>query len=298
MKVFASLSTRTGKELKMAGLDGKKVVITGAASGLGRSLALALARKGCRIGIADVDTAGAEETLDIVVRNGGSGEVYKLDARVAAEVGAMAEHFFASWGGVDLLVNNAGVGMGGFTGEIPLEDWEWLISLNFWGMVYGCHFFIPRMKAQGGGHILNVASAMGITCMGEMAPYNTSKAAIISLSETLYSELASDNIGVTALCPMFFNTNLMEHSRFGTETERDIAYAAFNYSRMTSDEVAEAAIKAVGKGKLYCVPMLSGKLHWMIKRISPQLYYGSLAFFSRHGWLNPLELWMARKGLV
>jgi NAD(P)-dependent dehydrogenase (short-subunit alcohol dehydrogenase family) len=282
----------------MAVLEGKRVVITGAGSGLGRSLALALARKGCRIGVADIAMTGAEETLGMVVRNGGSGETWEMNARVAEEVGAMAEHFFETWGGVDLLVNNAGVGMGGFTGEIPLEDWEWLISVNFWGMVYGCHFFIPRMKAQGGGHILNVASAMGITCMGEMAPYNTSKAAIISLSETLYSELAPDNIGVTALCPMFFNTNLFEQARFGNETERDIAYAAFNYSRMSSDEVAAAAIKAVEKGKLYCVPMLSGKVHWAIKRISPQLYYGTLAFFSRHGWLNPLELWMARKGLV
>jgi NAD(P)-dependent dehydrogenase (short-subunit alcohol dehydrogenase family) len=282
----------------MFDLDGKRVVITGAASGLGRSLALALACKGCRIGIVDIDMAGAEETLGMVVQGGGSGETWEMNAREAEEVGAMAEHFFSTWGAVDLLVNNAGVGMGGFTGEIPLEDWEWLISVNFWGMVYGCHFFIPRMKAQGGGYILNVASAMGITCMGEMAPYNTSKAAIISLSETLYSELAPHGIGVTALCPMFFKTNLMEHSRFGNETERNIAYYAFNCARMTSDEVATAAVRAVEKGRLYCVPMLSGKAHWTVKRISPQLYYKGLAFLSRHGWLNPLELWMARKGLV
>ena len=282
----------------MAVLDGKRVVITGAGSGLGRSLALVLARKGCRIGIADIDMAGAEETLAMVVRNGGSGETWEMNARVAEEVGAMAEYFFAAWGGVDLLVNNAGVGMGGFTGEIPLEDWEWLISLNFWGMVYGCHFFIPRMKAQGGGHILNVASAMGITCMGEMAPYNTSKAAIISLSETLYSELAPDNIGVTALCPMFFKTNLMQRARFGTETERDLAGTFFNYSRMTSDEVAAAAVKAVEKGKLYCVPMLSGKFHWILKRISPTLYYRQYAFLARRDWLNPLGFWLGRKGLM
>ncbi len=282
----------------MAGLDGKRVVITGAASGLGRSLALALARKGCRIGVVDMDTEGAGETLEMVVASGGSGEIYELDVRVAIDMGAMAEHFFTTWGGVDLLVNNAGVAMGGFTGDIPLQDWEWLISINFWGMVYGCHSFIPRMKAQGGGHILNVASAMGITSMREMAPYNTSKAAIISLSETLFSELAQDNIGVTVLCPMFFKTNLMERARFGTETERDLAGTFFNCARMTSDEVAAAAVKAVEKGKLYCVPMLSGKLHWILKRISPTLYYRQYAFLARRDWLNPLGFWLGRKGLM
>jgi NAD(P)-dependent dehydrogenase (short-subunit alcohol dehydrogenase family) len=282
----------------MASLDGKRAVITGAGSGLGRSLALVLARKGCRIGIADINAEGAGETLDMVVRMGGSGEVYRLDVSVAEEVEAMAEHFFVAWGGVDLLVNNAGVAVGGFVGNIPLEEWGWIYGINFWGMLYGCHSFIPRMRAQGGGHILNVASAMGITCLGELAPYNTSKAAIISLSETLYSELAPANIGVTALCPMFIKTNLMDRTRVETEMERDIAEAAFNYSRMSSDEVAEAAIKAVEKGKLYCIPQLSGKLHWIMKRINPHLYYRQYAFLNRHGWLNPLELWMARRGLV
>ncbi len=282
----------------MAVLDGKRAVITGAASGLGRSLALALARKGCRIGVVDMDAGGAGETLEMVVQRGGSGEVYELDVRAAADVEAMAGHFFTTWGGVDLLVNNAGVGMGGFTGDIPLEDWEWLISVNFWGMVYGCHHFIPRMKSRGGGHILNVASAMGITSMREMAPYNVSKAAIISLSETLYSELAQDGIGVTVLCPMFFKTNLMERARFGTETQRELASTFFNCARMTSDEVAEAAVKAVEKGKLYCVPMLSGKAHWVMKRISPSLYYRQYAFLARRDWINPLGFWLGRKGLM
>ncbi len=282
----------------MALLDGKRVVITGAASGFGRSLALALARKGCRIAIADIDAEGAEETLEMVIREGGSGETYRVDVSVATEVEAMAEHFFGVWGGVDLLVNNAGVAVGGFVGNIPLEDWEWLYGVNFWGVVYGCHSFIPRMKVQGGGHILNVASAMGITCLGELAPYNTAKAAVIALSETLRSELAPYSIGVTALCPMFFKTNLMDNTRIETEMEREIAHYAFNCARMSSDEVAERAVRAVEKNRLYCIPQPSGRAHWLIKRINPRLYYGVFALLSRRGWLNPLVLWMARKGLV
>ena len=194
----------------MTKMERKKVVITGAASGLGRALALALARKGCRIGIVDINLDGAEETLRMVERAGGSGETYELDVREVTDWGAMANHFFQCWGGVDVLVNNAGVVAVGHVGDIPIENWEWIFSINFWGMVYGCHTFIPRMKAQGGGHIVNVASAAGLLSLQELGPYNTTKAAVIALSETLRGELAPFKIGVTAVCPMFFNTHLLD----------------------------------------------------------------------------------------
>ena len=127
-------------------LDGKRVVITGAASGLGRALTLALARKGCRIGVVDINVEGAQETLRMVERAGGSGDIYELDVAQPDKVEAMAEHFFSSWGGVELLVNNAGVVVTGCVGDIRLEDWDWLFGVNFWGLLYGCHSFIPRMK--------------------------------------------------------------------------------------------------------------------------------------------------------
>jgi NAD(P)-dependent dehydrogenase (short-subunit alcohol dehydrogenase family) len=279
-------------------LKEKRVVITGAASGLGRSLSLVLARRNCRIGVVDINTERARETLDMVVNNGGSGEIYETDVSVAKNVETMAEHFFQTWGGVDLLVNNAGVAVTGYVGNISLKDWEWLYGVNFWGMLYGCHSFIPRMKSQGGGYIMNVASSAGILCSPEMAPYNTSKAAIISLSETLYAELAPFNIGVTALCPMFFKTNLIENTRSETEMEQKLAEAAFNNARITSDEVAEAAIKAVEKGRLYCIPQFSGKFHWVMKRLNPHSYYRNNAALNRKGWLIPMMYWMARKGMV
>jgi len=279
-------------------LDGKGVVITGAASGLGRSLALVLARKGCRIGIADINMDGAEETLKMVKGGGGDGETFKLDVSKPEEVEAMAAHFFETWGSVDLLVNNAGVAVTGFVGDIPLEDWEWIIGINFWGMLYGCHYFIPRMKAQGGGHILNVASAAGLLCMMEMAPYNTAKAGIISLSETLKWELAPDNIGVTVLCPMFFDTHLLDEMRFTDDFEHEFARTTFDHARMTSGEVAEAAVKAVEKGRLYCLPQTTGKFFWVIKRISPSFFSGLMAFVNQHPMARPLYLWLARKGLL
>jgi NAD(P)-dependent dehydrogenase (short-subunit alcohol dehydrogenase family) len=279
-------------------LEGKKVVVTGAASGLGRSLALALARKGCRIGVVDINTEGAQETLEMVQRAGGSGEIYELDVRVSIDVEAMADHFFRSWGGVDVLFNNAGVAVTGFVGGVPLKDWEWIHAINFWGMLYGCHSFIPRMKAQGGGYIVNTASAAGIVSFLEMGPYNTTKAAVISLSETMKVELAPDNIGVSVVCPMFFDTGLLDDLRYETEFENELGHAAFECSRITCDEVAEAVVKGVEKGRLFIVPQLSGKVFWIQKRLSPALYFGQLALLNKLGWARPLFLWMARHGLL
>ncbi|MBC7247320.1 MAG: SDR family NAD(P)-dependent oxidoreductase [Actinobacteria bacterium] len=279
-------------------LDGKRVVITGAGSGLGRALALALASRGCRVGVADINEETARETLEMVRRKGGDGEVYRLDVSSPREVEAMAEHFFREWGGVDVLVNNAGVVSVGFVGDIPLEDWEWAFGVNFWGMLYGCHSFIPRMKEQGGGYIVNVASAAGLLTLLEMGPYNTTKAAVIALSETLRSELAPCGIGVTVVCPMFFNTHLLDNMRYTDEFEVEFSRTTFRYARMTADEVAEAVVRGVERKRLYVVPQFSGKLFWFLKRMRPGMYHGTLAFFNRDDIGRRMLLWMARKGLI
>lgn len=287
-----------GEGDEMYNLRNRNVVITGAGSGLGKALSLALAARGCRVGAADIKEERARETLELVRARGGEGEIYRLDVSKPEEVEAMAEHFFRSWGRVDVLINNAGVVSTGFVGDIPLEDWEWVFGVNFWGMLYGCHFFIPRMKAQGGGYIVNVASAAGLLSLLEMAPYNATKAAVIALTETLRSELAPFKIGVTAVCPMFFNTGLLESMRYTDEFEKEFAYTTFRHARMTAEQVAEAVIRAVEKKRLYVVPQLSGRLFWLIKRMKPGLYHGTLAFFNRDTVGRRLLLWMARKGLI
>ena len=184
----------------------KNVVITGAASGLGRALALAWAREGWKIGIADIDTDGAAQTLTMVEQAGGTGEIFRCNVRNLEEIEAMADHFFASWGSVGVIVNNAGVADVGCVGDIHIENWERMLDTSLWGVIYGCHAFIPRMKEQGGGYIVNTSSAAGLICLPHMAPYNVAKAGVISLSETLKCELSSSGIGVTVICPTFFNT--------------------------------------------------------------------------------------------
>lgn len=279
-------------------LDGKKAVITGAASGLGRSLATTLAEEGWRIGIVDIDDAGAKETLELVKRAGGSGETFHADVSDPEEVTAFADHFFERWGGVDLLINNAGVAAAGIVGDIPLEDWDWIFGISFWGMLYGCHEFIPRMKAQGKGHIVNVASAAGLISLMDMGPYNTAKAAVISLSETLRMELAPDGIGITVACPVFFKTNLLRDMRYTDEWEREWAQSTFDNARMTSDEVARRIISAAKKNRLYVIPQLSGRFLWLLKRLMPETYYSVFRLLNSAGLLKPLADRLARWGLV
>ena len=279
-------------------LDGKRAVVIGAASGLGRSLATVLARDGWTIGLVDINDSGAKETLEIVGRAGGTGEVFHADVTVPENIKAVADHFFDHWGGVDLLVNSAGVIVGGFVGDIPLEDWKWIFGVNFWGMMYGCHEFIPRMKAQEGGHILNIASAAGLFSSPEIAPYNATKAAIVALSEALRVEVAPYNIGISVACPMFFKTNLLKTMRYADDWEREMAEACFKHSRMTCDEVARRIIAAVKKDKLYAVPQLSGRALWLIKRLAPEMNYTIFRFLNKHGLLRPVMMRLARWGLL
>lgn len=280
----------------MKKIDGKNIVITGAASGLGRALALELAGRGCRIGIMDIDMDGSKETLQMVEQAGGRGEVYRLDVRSVAEWESAASHFFNEWGSVDVLINNAGVVCIGHVGEVSMEDWEWIFSINFWGMLNGCHTFIPLMKARGSGHIVNIASAAGLLCMQEQAPYNTTKAAIIALSETLRSELSPFRIGVTAVCPMFFKTSLLDAMRYTDEFESDFAHCTFDNARSTAGDVARAVVRGVEKRKLYVVPQRPGRVLWSIKRIKPGFYFGLLAFLNRTGFGRGFFMLLARRG--
>ncbi len=279
-------------------LDRKKAVITGAASGLGRELALALAAEGWTVGIGDFNSDGARDTLAMVEKVGGRGDTFLVDTRDPQQVHEMTGYFWEKWDGIDLLVNNAGVAVAGVVGEVPIEEWKRVIDTNFLGMVYGCHEFIPRMKAQGGGYIVNVASAAGFASLQEMAPYNTSKAGVISLSETLRGELAPYNIGVTVVCPSFFKTHLLDTATFTDEWEPEFAHACFDYARMDAARIAASVVKGIRRRKLYVIPQPQAKLFWLTKRFTPTTFHVSMALANKVGIAKPLVMWMARRGLI
>ncbi len=250
----------------------KRIFITGAGSGLGRALALRFAREGWRVGIADINTARAEESAALVREAGGEAIVFNCDVSRSEEIGKAADAVKKNWGGVDILVNNAGIAAAGQMECIPLEEWERILSINFKSVVYGCRSFIPIMKEQGRGHIINVASSAGIASLPEMASYNTTKAAVISLSETLRAELSEHGIGVTAACPSFVKTNLMDSFHCTDESQRVMAKGFFNLSTCSPEEFASHTYRSVAKNRLYSIAQADGRLIWSFKRRFPELY--------------------------
>ncbi|MDI6742570.1 MAG: SDR family NAD(P)-dependent oxidoreductase, partial [Smithella sp.] len=171
-------------------------------------------------------------------------------------------------------------------------------NIDMWGMIYGCHYFIPRMKEQGGGHIVNVASIAGIACLPQMGPYNVAKAAVIALSETIKTELAPYNIGVSVACPSFFQTNLLKSMRYQNDFQKEFAQTTFEKGRLNASEIARRVMKAIDNNKLYVVPGLSARIIWLDKRFSPELFYRFMAFTLKKKFGEKLILWMARHGLT
>jgi NAD(P)-dependent dehydrogenase (short-subunit alcohol dehydrogenase family) len=251
-----------------------RAVVTGAAGGLGRALCLALSRRRARIVISDIELQGAEETAHLVAQQGGQPFVRRCDVSRADDVEELAQFADRELGATDLLINNAGVAVAGAVGDVPLRDWEWIFGINLWGVIYGCHTFAPRFKQQRSGHVLNVASAAGLLSAPNMGPYNITKAGVISLSETLASELRPFGVGVTVLCPTFFVTGIMTHSR--SQLAGDLAGSAqarMEKSKLQAPGVADRALASCDKGDLYCVPMVDGQLGWRLKGLAPEAFY-------------------------
>jgi short-subunit dehydrogenase len=245
-------------------------VLTGAGSGFGRALAKALAARGGDLVVSDLDLASAEETARQCLAAGArSARAVRCDVTKVADVEALAE---AAGGDVDLVVNNAGVASGGLVGDQPLADFRWTVEVDLFGVVHGCHVFVPILKRQGHGHILNVASAAGLISAPRMAAYNVSKAGVVALSETLAAELAGTGVGVTALCPTFFKTHIVDSARFVDEETRKLAEGLIARG-IEADAVVKAAIAAVESGELFCVPMADGRWAWRLKRFAPGSFH-------------------------
>jgi NAD(P)-dependent dehydrogenase (short-subunit alcohol dehydrogenase family) len=255
-----------------------RVVVTGGAGGLGRAFAMNFAAKNATILIADIDLAGAEATKSMVESAGSKAFVTQCDVAKPTEVEALAQKAIDVMGGADVVINNAGVAVAGPVGEIPLSDWEWIVGINLWGVIYGCHYFAPMMKKQSSGHFINVASMAAIAQAPNMAPYNVTKAGVLALSETLAAEWKPNHIGVTVLCPSFFQTNILNSGRttnLNTGLQKVIE-KVMRTSKVQASDVAEYAIHAAEKGRLYALPHKEGKLAWGLKRLAPQLFHGTL----------------------
>jgi len=256
----------------------RHALITGAASGLGRALAVRLARDGWHVAVCDVDDAGALETVSLVVQAGGTAQAERLDVTVPAEWESLRDRLRDQWERIDLVVNNAGVSGAGEVGRFPLDDWRWILDVNLFGVLYGCDAFVDWLTENPhGAHIVNTASMAAVASAPTMGAYNVSKAAVVSLSETLYAELLHRNVGVTVLCPGFVATNLLDAGRWHRPVLKSRAEECFAESRITADDVAEATLRAIRRKQLYVVLPLRGRIFWRLKRILPQWFMTTVA---------------------
>ncbi|WP_437678327.1 SDR family NAD(P)-dependent oxidoreductase [Sorangium sp. So ce131] len=248
-----------------------RAVVTGASSGLGRALAVELAGRHAKLLLADIDEEGSRETARLVAEAGGEAHTVRCDVSRSEDVEALVGEADRALGGVDLVVNNAGVAVGGEVGEVSLADWAWIMGVNLWGVIHGCHAFAPRFKEQKSGHFLNVASAAGFVAVPGIAPYCVTKAAVIALSETLRLELAPHGAGVTVLCPTFFQTKITESGRGLDQNLRKTAEKLMKRVGLQADFVARRALEAVDAGRLYAVPHRDGRWYWRAKRAFPEM---------------------------
>lgn len=258
--------------------DLRNGLITGAATGLGRALAVRLARDGWRLALTDLDEAGLAETRKLVEAAGGQAELEPLDVRDAAAWQQLRERLEARWESLHLLVNNAGVCGAGPVGEYPLNDWQWILDTNLRGPILGCHTMVPwLMRAGGSAYILNVSSVAGLIAPPTMGAYNVAKAGLVALSETMYAELKPRGVGVTVICPGFFASQLIPRGRFSNHRQRQQAEHYLATARMSADWVAERAVRAMYRRRLYVVDGFRARLLWRVKRFMPSLFHRLMA---------------------
>jgi NAD(P)-dependent dehydrogenase (short-subunit alcohol dehydrogenase family) len=238
----------------MKELHGKVAAVTGAASGIGRMLALVLAEEGCAVAIADVDATGLQQTATMVGERGGTVSEHLLDVGRKEQVYAYAEDVVARYGQVDLVVNNAGVGLATTLEEVEYEDFEWIVGVNFWGVVYGSKAFLPHLKARPQAHICNISSVHGLFTNPGVGPYCSTKFAVRGFSLTLAQELKDTSVGVSCVHPGGIKTNVVRNTRYPpgvSQEERERKLQTFEqYIAHTSAErAARSIVRGIKKGR-------------------------------------------------
>ncbi|WP_266157515.1 SDR family oxidoreductase [Dyella silvatica] len=250
-----------------------RIFITGGASGLGRALAERYARAGWRVCIGDLDLARCAQTLAALHAQSPLNHALACDVTREDAVQAAADWLQREWGGVDVVVNNAGVAQMGGIEEASLADWQWIVDINLLGVVRGCKVFTPLLRAQGGGKLVNVASMAGLIHMPQAAAYNATKAAVVALTETLQLELEADRIGVTVVCPAFFRTALAENMRASNPQLASMTKRLVERARIGPDEIAQQVFDGVARGDTHIFTHPEARRAWRLKRYLPYRWY-------------------------
>jgi NAD(P)-dependent dehydrogenase (short-subunit alcohol dehydrogenase family) len=254
----------------------KVVVITGAASGIGRATARAFAQQGASLHLVDIQAEPLEETAREIRELGRPVTTHVTNCADAAAMEGVARAVFDAEGRVDVLHNNAGVVSGGPLEQTTLDTWRWVINTNLMGVVHGVHAFVPKMIAAGhGGHVINTASMAGLIAFPQVAAYCTSKFGVVGLTEALAVELAAHKIGVTLVCPGMVRTNLLRGARVDIPGYW-MARLQRGWDSLGADpeKIAALILRAVRSGRFLVAPAREMYALWLLKRASNGLYVG------------------------
>ena len=260
----------------MKELKGKVAAVTGAASGLGRSMALAFAAEGMDVALADVDLGNVSSVENEIRKNGVRSLAMRVDVARAIEVDAFAERTLKELGAVHVVCNNAGVSPLGALWENTVADWQWILGVNLWGVIHGVRAFTPRLIAQNEGHIVNTASVAGLISPPGSGAYNVTKHAVVALSESLYHDLRErgSGVGVSVLCPAYVPTRITDSERnrpkdlplpeksAATLAREAMLRKAVTSGKVSADQVAQAVVAAVKEERFYILthPRIKGAI--------------------------------------
>ena len=230
----------------MRELKGKVAVVTGAASGIGRAMAERFAREGMKLVLADVEEAALAGAHAALIGAGAEAIAVRTDVSKWEQVEALAARAFEAYGAAHVLCNNAGVAAGGVCWEVPHADWEWVLGVNQWGVIHGIRAFVPRMLAQGQGHVVNTASVAGLVTAPGMGTYCATKHAVVAISECLHLDLAvtgnSSKVQVSGLCPAWVKTNIADSERNRPESAPRRPDAARTMQEQMLEQFVRAAV--------------------------------------------------------
>ncbi len=275
----------------MENFIGKVAVVTGAASGIGRALALALAKEGCRLALSDIDAPELEALAQSLKDRGVMVHATKVDVASREAVYAWAEDVLEVFGEVHLVFNNAGVTLVDTVEQSSYEDIEWLMQINFWGVVYGTKAFLPALKRAQEGHIVNISSVFGFVGIPGQSAYNASKFAVRGFTEALRIELALERspVSVSSVHPGGIDTNIARKSRYRDVSsmlgERETTVDRFHKVARTSPETAAAVIlRGVRQNRPRILIGFDARVIDIVQRVFPEHYY--LAVQRAVRWLN------------
>ncbi len=258
----------------MKTLQGKVVVVTGAASGIGRALAKACAVRGARLLLADIDEEGLAETTRMVQATGASCHPVRTDTGSEVDIRSLSDICTAHFGAADVVINNAGVGLVASVEHLELADAQWLMNINFWGVVHGCRAFLPQLRTRPEAVLVNISSIFAMVSVPTQSMYNAAKAAVRGFSDALREELRDSNVRVLCVHPGGIQTHIVDHARMADLslaelTAQEMRANFTQNARTTPDQAAAAIVRAIEHGHTRLLIGADAKILDLLYRLFP-----------------------------